>query len=489
VVLIKLRLSLEDKVRGRAAGAEGLRGLLMTDAYRNEIRTPDPLFVKLFIDYFKEVKVKVAGVSLTEAGFVLTFRAVALDGKPFEEFFGDIAKRFGKDLWEIVNKAKELWLETARKLIEDIKRVADEAAEMGRREGVEAGRRALVEGLKRFFEEREREALNAGRSEEALAIAMAGRLLLGIVDSQWEWFSLLAGDGVVNIGGKTLGFSAKYAEAAEAVLRLLAVWAGAYGAEIRVEKEEHVAMFASSKDATKVLGAILKGEVLECATALAKSWSGLAGADAPKVISLLALAQLLGVVEDKWAVELWLAHKAATTTTPPEVAQVIDRFFARVEGVGEVKWEERGVNLYFKLRGLGGTFHAVTLRLYTNFHDFYLHCDSCSGASARRVLEAVAKWLRPAVEWLGLAAEKWPRWEGNALDLPAEVGWPMFFKLWKMYNMSLPIEEGGRRLLRVEVLEARADGTAKFRLWYHRWRETRPDRPYVDVEITYKEER
>ena len=37
--------------------------------------------------------------------------------------------------------------------------------------------------------------------------------------------------------------------------------------------------------------------------------------------------------------------------------------------------------------------------------------------------------------------------------------------------------------LRVEVLEARADGTAKFRLWYYKWRETRPDKPYVDVEI------
>jgi len=53
--------------------------------------------------------------------------------------------------------------------------------------------------------------------------------------------------------------------------------------------------------------------------------------------------------------------------------------------------------------------------------------------------------------------------------------------------MSFPIRDGERELLRVEVLEARADGTAKFRLWYHKWRETRPHQPYVDVEITYKE--
>jgi len=49
--------------------------------------------------------------------------------------------------------------------------------------------------------------------------------------------------------------------------------------------------------------------------------------------------------------------------------------------------------------------------------------------------------------------------------------------------MSLRVEEGGRELLRVEVLETRAEGTAKFRLWYYKWQETRPDRPYVDVEI------
>jgi len=49
--------------------------------------------------------------------------------------------------------------------------------------------------------------------------------------------------------------------------------------------------------------------------------------------------------------------------------------------------------------------------------------------------------------------------------------------------MSLRVEEGGRELLRVEVLEARASGFAKFRLWYYKWSKTRPDRPYVDVEI------
>jgi len=35
----------------------------------------------------------------------------------------------------------------------------------------------------------------------------------------------------------------------------------------------------------------------------------------------------------------------------------------------------------------------------------------------------------------------------------------------------------------VEVLDVKLNGEAKFRLWYYKWQETRPDRPYVDVEI------
>jgi len=111
-------------------------------------------------------------------------------------------------------------------------------------------------------------------------------------------------------------------------------------------------------------------------------------------------------------------------------------------------------------------------KLHTDLSDFRLSCESC-GEAARGVLTAVAS---------ALGIEE-PRWEGNALALPADVGWATFLKLWKRNNMSLPVEEGGRELLRVEVLEARADGTAKFRLWYYKWHETRPDKPYVDIEI------
>jgi len=158
------------------------------------------------------------------------------------------------------------------------------------------------------------------------------------------------------------------------------------------------------------------------------------------------------------------------TPIPEEVARWL-------EGVYRVSVEpsrERavGFDVYFERGG-------ERFKLHTDFTDFRLYCD-CK-TSAKRVLEAVAELLRPAVEQS--ATGEWPKWEGNALVLPAGVGWAMFLRLWARYNMSLRVEEGGRELLRVEVLEARADGTAKFRLWYHKWHETRPHQPYVDVEI------
>jgi len=471
-------------------GLDSLAGLMLTDAAGGRmLNTPDPLLLKHFSMHFKRDRLETAGITYTDVGFVLHFRAIALDDEPFKGLLGDIAEKYGVRLWELLRKAKGMAVDAIAKLSKDIDRVAEEAARVGRGKGVEAGRRALFEGLERLFEEKEREALGVGRQGEALALAVAGRLLLKAAESPMGWLSLLVGDGVVDVARKRLGFSAKPAEVAEAVLRLLAVWAGAYGAEIRTEEEKGMAVYAGVEDAARVLGAVLKGDVLKRAESLAMSWSGLAGADAPKLISLLSLAQLLGVVEGKWAVELWLAHKAATATTPPEVAQVLDMFFARVESVNKVKWEGKGVNVYFNVRGLEGVERAVTLRLYTDFRHFYLYCDSFSGASAEGVLRAVAEWLRPAVEQLegrlGLVSEeqKWPKWEGGALDLPAGVGWATFLKLWRMYNMSFPIVKGGKELLRVEVLETEADGTAKFRLWYHKWRETRPHQPYVDAKI------
>jgi len=65
------------EVRGGAAGVEGLRGLLATDASGKEMETPDPLLVKLSAHHFEKVEVEVSEVSLTEASFALTFSAVA----------------------------------------------------------------------------------------------------------------------------------------------------------------------------------------------------------------------------------------------------------------------------------------------------------------------------------------------------------------------------------------------------------------------------
>jgi len=108
-----------------------------------------------------------------------------------------------------------------------------------------------------------------------------------------------------------------------------------------------------------------------------RSWNGLAGSDTPRLISLMALAQLLDVVEYRWVAELWLAHKAATTPTPPEVAEALDSSSPEWR-----EWTEKGVNLYVKLRDVETASRVATLRLYTDFRDFRLYCHSCSETSA-----------------------------------------------------------------------------------------------------------
>jgi len=293
---------LESEARmSRVFSLDSLAGLLLTDAAGGiALRTPDPLLLKRFSMHFERVRLEMTDVVHTEAGLTLQFKAITHDDEPFRELLGDIAEKYGVRLWELLRKAKGMAVDAIAKLSKGIDRVAEEAARAGREGGAEVGRRALLESLKRLFEEKEREAFNAGRRGEALAVAVAGRLLLKAVESPMGWLSLLVGDGVVDVARKRLGFSAKPAEVAVAVLSLLAVWAGAYGAKVKVRG--NMAEYTSVSDVEKVLRAVLVGEALEFASSLVKSWNGLAGSHAPKLVSLLALAQLLGVVEGKWAV-------------------------------------------------------------------------------------------------------------------------------------------------------------------------------------------
>ncbi|MEM0182306.1 MAG: hypothetical protein QXK62_08930 [Thermoproteus sp.] len=45
----------------------------------------------------------------------------------------------------------------------------------------------------------------------------------------------------------------------------------------------------------------------------------------------------------------------------------------------------------------------------------------------------------------------------------------------------------GRTVAKIEILDLRENGDLKFRLWFYRWFETRPERPFVDIEVRYRE--
>ena len=177
---------------------------------------------------------------------------------------------------------------------------------------------------------------------------------------------------------------------------------------------------------------------------------GTGGSNPPKLISLLALRELAAGKEGKW-LGAWLSYEAVATPAPEKVVRWLDGVYCvsvmppRNPLTGAVSFD-----VYFEHSG-------KRFKLHTDFASFYLSCKSC-GKAAKDVLRAVA---------MALGVEE-PGWDKKRLVFPADVGWATFLKLWARYSMSFPIEENGKELLRVEVLEARADGMAKFRLWYHK---------------------
>jgi len=316
--------------------------------------------------------------------------------------------------------------------------------------------------------------------------AVAKKFFAENVDDPVWWALLLLGDGVVRPCDHELGFSANPAEAAEAVMY---VFARVMGIPLEVAKGRNHAYLsrdASREAVVKLFKRLEEARVGDAPAsqllkAVAEWWLGvgIGGSDPPKLLSLRALRELAAGKMGKW-LEAWLSYEAVVERVPEAVARWLDGAY-RVS----VEPPQRGAvgfDVYFERGG-------KMFRLSTDFSYFHLYCESCRGA-AEGVLRAVAEALGVEARLEGGDSDKGRQDSGKKrLVLPAEVGWAVFLKLWARYNMSLRVEEGGRELLRVEVLEARADGTAKFRLWFYKWQETRPDKPYVDVELTYRGEK
>jgi len=479
LVQLTPRVEVSARVEVEPALAKWLSALVLTDAGAGgeHLGSPDPMLHLPYALAVGEATVRVERVVFTEAGPTLTLLSTTPPERInwlYEEVASEL-KRLGVDVGmrELRRMARSAAVEAIEKYAGEVKRIAKDK----KVKSVEELRKRLIE----LFDEVLREAAEEYRrtgSEEALwravGAAVAKKFFAEKVDDPVWWALLLLGDGVVKVRGHIIGFSAKPVKAAEAIMY---VFARAMGVPLDVRREGNNAVLSreASRAAVEELfkrleeAKIGNAPALQFLTAMAEWWLGVGtgGSTPPKLLSLLALRELAAGKEGKWLVA-WLSYEAVVTTVPEDAARWLDGAY-RVS----VEPPQRGAvgfDAYFKHGG-------KRFKLHTDFKTFYLYCESCGRANAESVLRAVA-------EALGVKEEP----KGNALKLPAEVGWAMFLKLWARHNVSLPVpKEGGRELLRVEVLEARAGGTAKFRLWYHKWRETRPDRPYVDVEITYDE--
>jgi len=429
------------------------------------------------------VTVRVARVVFTEAGPTLQLESKA----PTERvnwLYDEVVKeleRLGVDvgLKELRRMAKS----KAVRVIGEVLGKVEGAA--GR--GVEELRNMLFQHFDEVAREaavKYKEAKDEKEKEEArwraVGAVIAKKFFAENVDDPVWWTLLLLGDGVVRPRGQELGFSAVPTEAAEAVMHIFARAMGVPLDMQRLGKSAAVLSRGASREAVEALFKRLEEAKIgdtpasQFLATVAKWWLGVGtgGSKSPKLLSLRAFRELAAGREGKW-LEAWLSYETVVTTALERVEKWLEGVYrVSVEPTRNASTGAVAFDVYFE-RG------EERFKLHTDFSYFRLYCESC-GDAAKGVLRAVA-------EALGI---KEPRLEGGErgekrLVLPADVGWAVFLKLWARHNMSLRVEEGGRELLRVEVLEARADGTAKFRLWYYKWQETRPDQPYVDVELTH----
>jgi len=482
IVRLYPRVDVSASVVAEPVLAKQLPALVLTDAGMGGefLGSPDPTFHLLYALAVGEAVVKVREVVFTEVGPTLHLES-RTSAKRINQLYGKVLSELKKlgvvvGVEKLRRMAKSAAVEAIGEYAGEVKRIVKEV------ESVEELRVKLIELFDKAMREaavKYKEAKDKREKKEALrravGAAFAKKFFAENVDDPVWWTLLLLGDGVVFVRNHVIGFAAKPVEAAEAVMYVFARVMGVSPEVQRLGKSAAVLSREASRAAVERLfkrleeAKIGNAPASQLLTAVAEWWLdvGTGGSKSPKLLSLLAFRELAAGKVDKWF-GAWLSYEAVVTPAPEELARWLD-------GVYRVSVEppQRGAvgfDVYFERGG-------ERFRLYTDFTNFRLYCESCRDA-AEGVLRAVA-------EALGVE----PRWHRGALVLPAGVGWVMFLKLWARYNMSLRVEEGGRELLRVEVLEARADGTAKFRLWYYKWRETRPHQPYVDVEITYKGER
>jgi len=441
-----------------------------------QLGSPDPALHLFYALVVGEATVRVVHVMFTEAGPTLHLEAKAPPER-VKQLYKEVATELEKlgvkvGVWELRRTAKSKAVEAIGEYAEDVKRIAREAksVEELRARLVELFDKAAREAAEKYKEAKDEREKEKTRWRTVGAVVAKKFFAENVDDPVW-WALLLLGDGIVKVRNHIIGFAAKPAEAAEAVMY---VFARVIGVLLKVQREGNSAMLnreasrAAVEELFKRLEEVKVGGVsaLQLLTAVAEWWLrvGTGGSDPPKLLSLLAFRELAAGREGKW-LGAWLSYEAVVTPVPEAVEQWLEGVYrVSVEPSRDVLRGAVGFDVYFERGG-------ERFKLHTDFTIFYLYCETC-GDAARGVLKAVA-------EALGVK----PRWDKNALALPAEVGWAMFLRLFERHNMSFPVVEGGRELLRVEVLEARADGTAKFRLWYYKWCETRPDRPYVDIEI------
>jgi len=224
--------------------AKRLSALALTDAGMGGERlgSPDPTLHLLYALAVGEAVVKVKEVVFTEAGPTLQLVSTT-PAERVNWLYEEVRRELGELGVEV--GVKELRRMTKASTVGAISEYASEVKRIAREtRGVEELRVRLVQLFDDVAEKAAEEYRHTG-SEEALrrvvGAVVAKKFFAENMDDPVWWTLLILGDGVVRVRGHAIGFAAKPAEAAEAVMH---VFARVMGVPLEVQREGECAVLS-----------------------------------------------------------------------------------------------------------------------------------------------------------------------------------------------------------------------------------------------------
>ena len=522
----------------------GLYGFMLTDLGEKGLGSPDPS-EHAFLGMFAQIKkMYIDDTSLTDTGLSLNIVSEIEERYPPKVFFWEamkmaVDKALGSQRPEDVNQVLEALCRGPCVSAEPLLKVLREHfAEL--KELTAVARRKEW----RFYVKDDIDEVIINKKKGVAYVPR--RVLFELSEAmKWPefWIALIEGDGAPVAYRRYLGLAVKEGYEDVAAL-LMAVLALRYGIQPELIKGESIVFL--NAETSRIVSLLLLHELMRSPVVVLEEdehvkkagrwglasvsaliarrwidWGMPGGRDPPKLISYLALYEkslvdlysqyqeylegraerppYLHLVEEVLREEgdtpFYVREGILPTTAFDLRMKYIDREFRlAVEKAwrryrpamslvdrsyvlsAELSEEKASATLMVPVETINGV-RWQKVKVWTDWRNYWVSCSGDYCDKARKALGAEKSGERYYVDAVLAKAVVYTAL--RRLEHSLDIGeWPEDVKK-QMGEVWLEAP------VRIELLEVRENGDIKFRIWFYRWLETRPNQPYVDVEIKY----